>query len=126
MNAHLLMLAFNNLDENAPEYNCLRAHYAIVRSGFHIHQHGLQKSLESGAKINPYDAATLLQMHGQAMYFGDATCDPPKWVSDKRWPTHQEQCHHLIDVVRRRQLSKLQEAISELQSDVEAPVKRRM
>jgi len=129
MNAHLcslLELACNNMDDNAPRLDYLGAPQAIVRSVFHSHQSELHERLENGAKINPYDAATLLQMHSHALYFGDGSCDPPKWVSDNRWPTHQQQCDHLIDVVRRRQRGKLQDAISDVQHDVEAPAKRRI
>jgi hypothetical protein len=122
----LLDLACSRLDESAPGLDYLNAHPAICRSVFHPHRFELRKELDSGAGINPHDTATILQMLNQARYFADGSGDIPQWVEGNRWPTHEEQRDHLIEVVRRRQQRNLMSAVSGVQSETPSPVKRKM
>ncbi|HEL4163167.1 hypothetical protein [Stenotrophomonas maltophilia] len=132
----LLDLACSRLDESAsclgvinlnPDIvKYLSAHQAIARSVFYPHLQELYENLEGGALINPDEAATLLQMHNQSRYFGDGSGDIPQWVSDNRWPAFEEQRDHLIDVVRRRQQRNLMSAVTDVQTEITSPVKRKM
>lgn len=132
----LLDLACSGLDESA---SCLgvinlnpyivkylSAHQAIARFASYPPLHELYENLEGGALINPDEAAMLLQMHNQSRYYGDGSGDIPQWVADNRWPTHEEQRDHLIDVARRRQQRNLMSAVSGVQSETPSPVKRKM
>lgn len=122
----LLDLACSRLDESASCFDYLNAHPAISRSVFYPHRFELHKELESGAGINPHNVASLLQMHNQARYFSDESGDIPHWVAGNRWPTYEEQRDHLIDVVRRRRQRNLMVAVSDVQSEMPSPVKRKM
>ncbi|XGB22878.1 hypothetical protein KX924_09020 [Streptomyces sp. II-2-2-2] len=132
-----LDLVCSRLDESAPslvgvEMNphtgkFLSSRPERLRSVFLSTVYGeLKEKLEGGSKINPHDAATLLQMHNRARYFTNGAGDIPQWETDQRWPTLEEQCEHLIEVARRRQQKKLLDVVSEVQSKTPAPGKRKM
>ncbi|WP_152906675.1 hypothetical protein [Stenotrophomonas maltophilia] len=132
-----LDLVCTRLDENAPGLvgvviNPLASQFwssrpPTIRSAFFSLLYGeLKEKLEGGAKVNPHDAATLLQMHNRARYFTNGAGDIPQWETDQRWPTLEEQCDHLIEVARRRQQKKLLDFVSEVQVETPEPVKRKM
>ncbi|WP_180882273.1 hypothetical protein [Stenotrophomonas maltophilia] len=132
-----LDLVCTRLDENAPglvdvEMDPIVAQFwssrpPTIRSAFYSLLYGkFKEKLEAGAKVNPHDAATLLQIHSRARYFTNGAGDIPQWETDQRWPTLDEQCDHLIEVARRRQQKKLLDVVSEVQVETPEPVKRKM
>ncbi|HFJ9612650.1 TPA: hypothetical protein ACG4NT_000073 [Stenotrophomonas maltophilia] len=132
-----LDLVCSRLDESAPSFvgvgmNPHTGHFLsfrppTMRSALLSLLYGeLKEKLEGGSKINPHDAATLLQIHSRARYFTNGAGDIPQWETDQRWPTLEEQRDHLIEVARRRQQKKLLAVVSEVQVETPEPVKRKM